>query len=309
MPRIPVGLFIVVMAMALMSTISTQPATAQSCNQNFLYNSGNATNLTSGLTVGGPLPTDDWMPFQPIIPTDVWNVCGIDLDGWYLTGTPTTVTVSIFHDVGGNPDLANPLTSGTLQLGSQGQINWVQVNVPPVCLDPGLVYYVGVDPGPGTNHWSSVYNIGPTGLASFSINNYNLGQKFPSTPMAVRLRGSINCGPPSCLLLSFDQVIGGQITTWTAAAVTPGQRAIFIWGLQPGTTVVSGTFGYCATFDINNVGTNNVIGQAVANGSGVAITSKFIPNGASGLLVYFQAAERGTCPNECVSNLIAGAIQ
>ncbi len=108
---------------------------------------------------------------------------------------------------------------------------------------------------------------------------------------------------PDCLLLSVSALISGSQATWDVSGATPGERVAVVYGHQDGTTVVNGTFGYCATFDIKGVNQGKVICQKNADGNGDVSCSKPIPAGAAGVRVLSQAAERNTCPDKCVSSV------
>jgi hypothetical protein len=47
----------------------------------------------------------------------------------------------------------------------------------------------------------------------------------------------------------------------------------------------------------------------VADGGGNATASKTIPGNVAGLRVLMQAAMQGTCPDECMSNLLDMIVQ
>jgi len=116
-----------------------------------------------------------------------------------------------------------------------------------------------------------------------------------------------NQGP--CLTMVVSTLRQGMNASWDVSGATPGARVAVVWGLQLGTTVVNGQFGYCATFGIKGVNSSKVVGTKVANGSGNATISKNIPGGTSGLTVHTQAAEQNTCPDECLSDVDTQVIQ
>lgn len=95
------------------------------------------------------------------------------------------------------------------------------------------------------------------------------------------------------------------------AGGTPGGRAVTVYGLQAGATFVNDVSGYCATFGIRGVTRSKVVGglNQTFDGHGTISFSVPIPGNAAGLTVLFQSAARGTCPDECVSNLFSAVIQ
>ncbi len=110
-------------------------------------------------------------------------------------------------------------------------------------------------------------------------------------------------GPQDCLDLTVSSLFAGKTGTWDVAGATPGSRVVVVYGLKAGSTVVSGHSGFCATFGIMGVNQNRLIGTKVADGSGNASIEKKIPLKRVGLTLLSQAAQQGTCPDECVSNL------
>lgn len=116
-------------------------------------------------------------------------------------------------------------------------------------------------------------------------------------------------GPSDCLTMAVSALTGGQTANWDVSGATPGAKVVVVFGLQAGTTIVNGQAGFCATFGIKGVNSSKVVGLKTANGSGNARISKRIPGSAVGITVFTQAAEQGTCPNECVSNLDRQTVQ
>lgn len=110
-------------------------------------------------------------------------------------------------------------------------------------------------------------------------------------------------GPSDCLTMTVSALVAGTTGTWDVDGATPGSRVAVVYGLQAGQTVVNGQSGYCATFGIKGVNAGKLVGSGTANGSGHVTVLKRIPAGTRGITVLTQAAEHGTCPNECVSNL------
>ncbi len=110
-------------------------------------------------------------------------------------------------------------------------------------------------------------------------------------------------GSADCLTMTVSNLVAGSSADWDVSGATVGERVAVVYGHNDGTTAVNGTFGYCATFDIKGVNASQVICQKNADAAGEISCSKTIPAGASGVRVLSQAAERNTCPDECVSNL------
>ena len=113
----------------------------------------------------------------------------------------------------------------------------------------------------------------------------------------------------SCLSMSVSQLVAGEDGFWEISGVVPGAQVVVVYGSLPGSTVVHGQRNYCATFGIKGVTQDRVVGLTVADGSGTALIVKHVPSDAGGLKLLTQAAERGTCPEECVSTIDTQVIQ
>jgi len=116
-------------------------------------------------------------------------------------------------------------------------------------------------------------------------------------------------GPSDCLTLTVSTLTGGQNGQWDVSGATTGSLVAVVYGFQAGSTVVNGQLGFCATFGIQGVSQNKLVGTATADGSGNATIVKGIPPQATGLTILTQAAEQGTCPNECVSGVDSQVVQ
>jgi len=114
-----------------------------------------------------------------------------------------------------------------------------------------------------------------------------------------------------CLQLSIDNLVAGEVATFTITNGTPGVNAVVVCGRKPGSSIVSGFSGYCATFGIGDLTMTNIIGgldlQFDANGE-IVFEQRIAPR-ASGRYFYVQAAMQGTCPDACVSNLLRLTVQ
>ncbi len=106
-----------------------------------------------------------------------------------------------------------------------------------------------------------------------------------------------------CLTMTVDPLVAGQSATWNVSGATAGEQVAIVYGFSPGSTSVNGFAGYCATFGIQGVNQNKVICTKSADGGGNVSCTKKIPAGVKGRRVLSQAAERNTCPDECMSIL------
>ncbi len=113
-----------------------------------------------------------------------------------------------------------------------------------------------------------------------------------------------------CLKLIVGNLVGGQQATMLISGGTPNQRAVTVYGTKAGQTVVKNISGYCATFGIKGVNQDKVLGglNRTFDANGELSFNQFIPNGATGIELFFQSAQRGTCPDECVSNVVIATV-
>lgn len=118
---------------------------------------------------------------------------------------------------------------------------------------------------------------------------------------------------PACMDLTVDNLVAGQIATFTVSKdLARGETVAIVWGTGGNPTEFNNFAGYCATFgfSIPNGGANSrVVGQGFVDQNGEFIVNKKIPGNLSGMSIMFQAAKKGTCPSECMSNLWEGQIQ
>ena len=109
----------------------------------------------------------------------------------------------------------------------------------------------------------------------------------------------------------MDNLVAGEQAVFTLVGGVPGSGGITVCGPLPGQTPVNNFAGYCATFDIHGVNLNRIVGDQnrLFDGNGEMTFSVNIPGHVSGYDVLFQSAMRGTCPDECMSNLVMEVIQ
>lgn len=110
----------------------------------------------------------------------------------------------------------------------------------------------------------------------------------------------------SCLSLRVDNFVAGERAVFTITGGTPGAKAVTAYGTQAGETSVDDVGGFCATFGIMGVNRHRVAGglNRFFDGNGEITFGVNLPEGSSGLRVLLQSTERGTCPDECMSNLL-----
>ncbi len=121
----------------------------------------------------------------------------------------------------------------------------------------------------------------------------------------------LDLGCNSCLGLDVINLTGGDFATARITGGTPGAAAVTVYGFAPGRTAVADVGGYCATFGIAGVTRGRVVGgfNQVFDANGEISFSRFVPAGVRGRAVWVQTAMQGTCPGECVSNLVGAVVQ
>ncbi len=110
-----------------------------------------------------------------------------------------------------------------------------------------------------------------------------------------------------CLDLDVSNVRVDQLAEFRVSGGTPGARCMTVVGLDRKRNNINDAYGFCGSFSIGGVrqsssiigGTNRRFG---ANGN-VRFTW-LVPNKARSHELRFQSAEHGTCPDQCMSNLV-----
>ncbi len=122
----------------------------------------------------------------------------------------------------------------------------------------------------------------------------------------------VESGPVSaCLSLEIGPMVGGEKTAFEVGGGEPGHRGVVVWGLGGDTSIFEDVNGWCATFgfDVKLKGRKvRIVGSSVFDANGELTINRRIPDNHPGLDVLFQAAERETCPGECMSDIVVGTI-
>jgi len=109
---------------------------------------------------------------------------------------------------------------------------------------------------------------------------------------------------PACLTMTVSPIVAGDFATWDISGATAGSRVVVVNGFEEGETVIVDESGFCATFGIAGVTTNSVVGHAVVDGDGNASIRRHILKNLTGITVFTQAAQNGTCGgDDCVSDI------
>ncbi len=171
-----------------------------SCSDTLAYDSGNPFAYGTGRTIGTP---SHWAAYQPFALDSDWQICGFDLDGWYVNGSPRGFQVQFYPDDGSGdmPDLSQPMLGAPadMQLTSNAQgEDWVSVDIDGTCFEADTLYWLEATTGPNDDHWSAIYRDTPFGMQSYSIRGGDFGTKFRAPSLAMRLRGEEGCGGGGC---------------------------------------------------------------------------------------------------------------
>jgi len=115
-----------------------------------------------------------------------------------------------------------------------------------------------------------------------------------------------------CLGLTIDNLVGGETATWTVSRGEPFSRVVIAWG-YPGSSEskFDHVSGWCATFgfDINfHGGKARIVGGGVVGQDGTYTAVRQVSKAKSGFDILFQAAEKNTCPDECMSRVLEETI-
>ncbi len=151
---------------------------------------------------------------------------------------------------------------------------------------------------------AQVYALQPLDNSLFVGGTF--GQSTGGDSRIARYQG---CVPSSCLSLDVDNLVAGQVATWTISGAFPGEQVVVVYGFDAGSSIFSGLRGYCASFGIAGINRPaRVVGVALADGGGVAAITREVPGNAGGVALKFQAAMRGTCPEECLSDILDAVV-
>ena len=116
---------------------------------------------------------------------------------------------------------------------------------------------------------------------------------------------------PGCLNLAVTNLVAGKNAIINITDGLPGTRSVTFYGTRLGNTIVNDFIGYCANLGIKGLSRNKLVGgiSRVFDMNGEISFSQFVPDNANGVHLFFQSAMQGTCPDECVSNLVDMVVQ
>ncbi len=116
-------------------------------------------------------------------------------------------------------------------------------------------------------------------------------------------------GQSDCFRMQVSALTAGQYALWQVGGATPGEQVVIVWGTDPGQTNVNGTAGFCASFGIKGINQKRVLARKVVDNAGTMLHAMLLPGNTQGMRLLTQAAQSGTCPDPCSSNLDDQVIQ
>lgn len=115
----------------------------------------------------------------------------------------------------------------------------------------------------------------------------------------------------ACLGLDVTNLVGGATAQFHVAGGNPGVRGVVVWGLGGQSSVFEDVNGWCASFgfDVKLKGRKvRIVGSGVFDANGEFTVNRDILTRYTGRDMLFQAAERETCPGECMSDVVAETV-
>ncbi len=219
----------------------------------------------------------------------------------YLTGAAGSSQANVAIGLG-DAWSTNIVFSETITLTSSGTFQFVDTTAANIQLVAGETYVIQAQ-GNDTGMGCGGSYVAPPGDPLYPEPLWLNQNSFADGGWRLAFKTYMLAGSQDCLTLTVDPLVGGSSADWTVSGATPGEQVAMVYGLNDGNTSINGFAGYCATFGIQGVNQNRVICTKSADGAGNATCTKKVPAGMSGRRVLSQAAERNTCPDECVSNL------
>ncbi len=110
----------------------------------------------------------------------------------------------------------------------------------------------------------------------------------------------------SCLGTRVENFRRGEMARISVVGGTPGASAITVYGIHLGETNLDHYANYCATFGIGFVSRKRIVGSTNRrfDQNGEMHFRVKVPDGPHSRQVFFQSAQEGTCPEQCVSNVV-----
>jgi len=114
---------------------------------------------------------------------------------------------------------------------------------------------------------------------------------------------------PPCFDLQVFNLIAGDTATFVVRNGVPQKRFVVLYGLGGPPTTFVDVRGFCATFGFSFITQKNVMGFGQFDSNGIGSIEVPIAPQMIGFTLKLQAAEKNTCPDECVSNLVKQEVK
>ncbi len=111
------------------------------------------------------------------------------------------------------------------------------------------------------------------------------------------------------MTLKVSELIAGESASWAVVGAEPNVEVAIVYGHNEGNTKLNGFADYCADFGIQGVSQKRLICRKTTDADGYVACHVNIPSNAGGARVLSQAAQRNTCPDPCMSNIIDQVVR
>lgn len=119
------------------------------------------------------------------------------------------------------------------------------------------------------------------------------------------------CASRDCIDLTITNLVAGQKATFTVEKGSRGSTVAVLWSNSLGSFKFSGS-GWCVDFGIDlpaNKPQSRIVMQGFFDQNGNFTKQVSIPGNTKGMGLAFQGAVKGTCPDDCMSNVVEATVQ
>jgi len=117
---------------------------------------------------------------------------------------------------------------------------------------------------------------------------------------------------PTCLTLEIDNLVAGERATVRVSGGTPGARGVVLPGEMGQSSRFIDVDEWCATFGFQVMMRGREVidlAHGAFDDNGEFTRRPMVNPHAEGMTFFFQAAERGTCPDPCMSDILELVVQ
>ncbi|HEX9792495.1 MAG TPA: spondin domain-containing protein [Planctomycetota bacterium] len=113
-----------------------------------------------------------------------------------------------------------------------------------------------------------------------------------------------------CLGLCVTNLVAGQTATVEVSHGTPGEMVAVLWSTSLGSYQAS-SGGWCVDFGIALPGNplSRLVAMGACDANGDFVHTATVPAALQGRAFQFQSAEKNTCPDPCMSRVVAATVQ